>query len=298
MKKGINISMDTRETIIAGSSFVLGTFLLALCYNVFFMPNDIVVGGMSGIGMMLERLTGFKSQLFIYISSTILLIVSFIFIGKEETRNTVIGTFLYPLFITFTEPIANLILSNISFSEILVTVVLASISYGIACGLIYKYGFSTGGSDVLMKLVSKYAHFSEGTASVIVNISIILASSFIFGVDNASYAVIILVVSSIIVDKIEIGISDTKKFMIYTGKVNKVKKIITNEFGTGYTVFPTRGGYSHVRGSMIMVVIRNRDMNLIKERILDVDPDAFFVISDCYEVHGGTRKSNIPFLND
>lgn len=296
MKEEIKISKDTKETILTGVSFVFGTFCLALCYNLFFIPNDIVVGGMSGIAIVINHLTGFNSQVFIYVSSTLLLIISYLFLGKEETQRVIIGTFLYPLFVTFTSPIAKLILPYFTFHEILVTVALASLLYGFSNGLIYKYGYSTGGGDVIIRLISKYLHMSEGTSVLLFDSFIVLLGGFAFGVEKAVYAVIIIIIASSLVDKITIGISDSKKFMIYTRESRKVKILIEEEFKTGFTIFPTVGGYSHLKGAMIMCVIRNRDTHLFKERILEIDPHAFFVISDCYEVQGGVKRSNLPFI--
>ena len=290
------LSKDTKEIILTGVSFVFGTFCLALCYNLFFNPNDIVVGGMSGIAIVVNHLTGFNSQIFIYVSSTLLLIVSYLFLGKEETKRVIIGTFLYPLFVTFTAPIANLILPYFTFHEILVTVALASLLYGFSNGLIYKYGYSTGGGDVIIRLLSKYCHMSEGTSVLLFDSFIVLLGGFVFGVEKAVYAVIIIVIASSLVDKITIGISNSKKFMIYTRESRKIKILIEEEFKTGFTIFPTVGGYSHLKGAMLMCVIRNRDTHLFKERILEIDPHAFFVISDCYEVQGGVKRSNLPFI--
>lgn len=297
MEKGkCEISKDTKETIVIGFAFVFGTFCLALCYNLFFVPNDIVVGGTSGLAIIIEELTGFNSQVFIYAASFVLLLVSYAFLGKEETKRTVVGSVLYPIFITFTSPIANFLLQYLTFQEILVTVVLASLLYGFSNGIIYKFGYTTGGSDVIMQVLCKYFHLSEGTSSIIFNILIILFGAFVFGFDMGVYAIIILVVSSLVVDKIIIGISNSKKFMIYTRESRKVKKLIEDEFQTGFTIFPTVGGYSHIRGAMIMCVIRNRDVNFFKTKILEIDPTAFFVISDCYEVRGGVKRSNLPFI--
>lgn len=295
-KRIFSISKDTKELLIIGISFVFGTFCLALCYNLFFVPNNIVVGGTSGLAIILEELFNINSEVFIYATSIFLLIVSFIFLGKEDTERTVIGSLLYPLFITFTAPLAKFLLNYLAFQEILVTVLLAAMLYGFSNGIIYKYGYTTGGSDVVMQLLCKYFHWSEGKSSIVFNILIILFGAFTFGFDMGVYALIILVVSSIIVDKIIIGISDSKKFMIYTRESRKVKKIIHDEFMTGFTIFPTVGGYSHIRGAMIMCVISNRDVRLFKDRILEIDPEAFFVISDCYEVRGGVKRSNLPFI--
>ncbi len=296
MKKEEKISKkDTREVIVTGLSFVLGTFLLALCYNLFFVPNDIVIGGVSGLAIVFNELTGFNTEAFIYIANIVLLLVSYVFLGREDTQRVLLGTFLYPLFITFTAPIATFLLNYITFSEFLITVVLASLMYGVSNGLVYKYGYSTGGSDVLVRLLCNYLHFNEGTGVIIVNIFIILAGAFVFGIDTATYAIIINLVGSVLVDKISIGISNSKKFMIYTRESAKVKKVIEKDVKTGYTIFPTEGGYSHKKGAMIMCVIRNRDVNLFKSKILEIDPSAFFVINDCYEVQGGVKRSNLPF---
>lgn len=297
MKKNKNVDNELKQTIFTGIGFVFGVFCLALCYNLFFAPNNIVVGGVSGLSIIIKEVTNINAQVFIYVTNFILLIVSYIFLGKENSERVLVGTLLYPLFITFTSPIAKLIITFFTFKEILVTVITASLLYGFSNGLIYRVGYSTGGGDVIIKLMCKYFHITEGKGFLIFNMLIIIFGAFIFGIDTAVYAIIILVVSSVMVDKISIGVSDSKKFMIYTRKSKYVKKAITDEFMAGYTIFPTIGGYSHIRGSMIMCVIRNRDVGLFKERILKIDPDAFFVISDCYEVQGGVKKSNIPFIN-
>ena len=294
--KGIKISKDSKNVIVLGVAFVLGTFLLAMCYNLFFVPNSFVVGGMSGLSIIVEQLTGFNAQAFIYISSFILLIVCYTLLGKQEAKKVLLGSLLYPLFVTFTAPIARTLLVYLTFKEILVTVALASLLYGVSNGIIYKYGYSTGGADVIVRLLCKYLHFSEGKSILLFNILIIIFGGYLFGVDTAVYSTIILVISSIIVDKISIGISDSKKFMIYTKESKKIKKLIQEEFMAGYTIFPTAGGYSHTKGAMIMCVIRNRDVTFFKEKILEIDPSSFFVISDCYEVQGGVKRSNLPFM--
>lgn len=297
MKRKVkNINLETKNTIITGVSFVFGTFCLALCYNLFFVPNNLVVGGTSGLAIILHELFNINSQVFIYATSIVLLIVSYVFLGKEETQRTVIGSLLYPLFVTFTSPIAKFLLNYLVFEEVLVTVALAALLNGFSNGIIYKFGYTTGGSDVIMRLLCKYFHLSEGTSSVVFNVLIILLGSLIFGFDMGVYALIILLVSSFIVDKIIIGMSSSKKFMIYTRESKKIKKLISEDFKTGFTIFPTVGGYSHIRGAMIMCVIRNRDINLFKDKILEIDPTAFFVISDCYEVQGGVKRSNLPFI--
>lgn len=95
-----------------------------------------------------------------------------------------------------------------------------------------------------------------------------------------------------IVDNILIGISNSKLFFIYTKEHQKVEEHILKVMKTGVTLLETEGGYSKEKGYMLMCVVPTRDYYLFKEIVLQIDPSAFFVIHDCYEVHGGKRKKS------
>lgn len=285
------------HTIFKGVSFVLGVFLLAMCYNILLLPNDFVVGGMSGLGIVLQGILGWNATSFIYISSAILLIISYVFLGKEATSNTIIGSLLYPLMITLTTPISNFILQKLDVNEMLVLVCLAGLFYGIGNGIIYKMGYTTGGGDVVMQLVSKYLKVSTARANFIYSFIIILLSGYVFGISSLIYAIIILVISNLVIDKIIVGISNSKVFFICTQQLKEVKEVIRNEYESGFTILPTKSSFFHKKGEVIMVVVPNRLYYSFKNRILEIDPKAFFIINDCYEVGGGQRKPIIPFLH-
>ena len=291
-----DILREYASIVARGLIFTFGVALLALNYNLFLLPNELVIGGTSGIAIILNKILGINPEVFIYIASFVLLIVSFIFLGIEKTKNTIIGTLLYPLMITFTTPIAKVILEHLVIEEMLLTVLVSGVIYGLSNGLIFKSGFTTGGSDVIMQLLSKYLKIPEGKSSFYSNVIIILIAGVVFGIVQVIYAIIILYISTILIDKILIGISDSKVFYIYTRKSEEIKKLIIEELKTGYTVFPTIGGYSHSKGEMLMCVIPTRDYYIFKESVLNIDKNAFFVINDCYEVNGGVKKKNLPFI--
>ena len=287
---------STKATLVVGISFVLGVFLLALNYNLFLLPNNYVVSGMSGIAIAFEELIGFNATLFIYLTNGILLVMSFIFLGIEKTRNTIVGTILYPLMITFTAPIAKLLNCYFPLNDTFLVIVFAAVLYGLSNGLIYKCGYTTGGNDVLMQMLNKYFKIPESKALTFVNAVVIIFGGLTFGYMKAIYATIILILSSMVIDKIMFGLSDSKLFYIYTREEEKVKKTILEEIQSGFTIIPTKGGYSHTKGCMIMCVVPNRDYYIFKNKILEIDPTAFFVIESCYEVNGGVKRSNLRFL--
>ena len=287
---------DVKEALIEGIFLVVGVFLYALCFNLFLIPNDLVVSGFSGVAIVAQKLFGWPASTFIYITNAILLVVSFIFLGWKLTKRNIAGSIMYPLMITVSEPIANFLDNYIIGDDFYLVLLFAIILYGVSSGLIYRTGFSTGGSDIIMQILNKYLNISESKAMIGANSLIIIVGMIVFGFNKGVYSFIILICSTYFIDKIMFGLSDSKVFYIYTKKLRKIKKLILDDFQTGFTSIPSRGGYSQKRGFMIMCVVSNRDYYLFKQKILEIDPQAFIIINSCYEVNGGVKRRTLPFL--
>ena len=290
------INESDKETIFEGLFFVFGVFLYALCFNTFLIPNDLVVSGFSGVAIVTQRLFGWNPQVFIYVTNFILLGVSFIFLNWKTTKKNIVGSIMFPLMITITTPVANFLNDKLIGDDFIIILLFSIILYGVSSGLIYRSGFSTGGSDIIMQIINKYIKAGESKAMIVANSLIILLGMIVFGFDKGVYSFIILITSTYFIDKIMFGISDSKVFYIYTKKVRKIKKLILEDFKTGLTIIPSRGGYSKKRGHMIMCVVGNQDYYKFKERILEIDPNAFIIINKCYEVNGGVKRSSFHFI--
>ena len=281
-----------KESII----FFIGVLISALAYNIFVIPNNFVIGGVSGLAIVVNVIFKIDPVVFLYVVNVILLIVSYIFIGKDKTYASLIGSFLYPLLITFTAPIAKIIIPYINIDNILVTVAITGCLLGIGNAIIYKVGYSTGGGDVVMQLLNKYHKISEGKATLIMDIIIILLGGAILGLANVIYSSLIIVIETNLIDKVLIGISDCKMFFVYSKKDTEIRDYVIKNLNTGVTLFNTRGGYNDNDNTMLMVVVPNKDYYLFKESILRIDNEAFFVVSDCYEATGGVKRKNLPFI--
>ena len=292
----MKLTQADKETILEGLSFVLGVFLYALMFNTFFSLYDLVVSGFSGIAIVVQKLFGWDAQIFIYITNFILLAISFIFLKWEITKKNIIGSLLFPLMITITTPMATFLNDKLIGDDFLIILLFSIILYGVSSGLIYRSGFTTGGSDIIMQIINKYLHVSESKSMIIANAFIIVLGMLVFGFNKGVYSFIILITSTYFIDKIMFGVSDSKVFYIYTKRVRKVKKLILNDFKTGLTIIPSRGGYSLKRGHMIMCVVSNHDYYRFKEAILEIDPNAFIIINQCYEVNGGVKRSSFHFI--
>ncbi len=294
--KTITETIKSRQIISRTIIMIISVFILALNYNLFLLSNNFVIGGTSGLAIIIQKIFNIEPSFFIFITSLILIIMSIIFLGFESTSKTIIGSLLYPIFISLTSSIAKIITPYLNFESTIIIVLLAGLLSGLANGFIYKTGFNTGGSDVLMKIINKYYKISEGKSLFIVNLIIMLSGAFLFGINKFIYALIILFINTKVIDRILIGISNSKLFFIHTKKINEVKKFIIEELNSGVTIFNATGGFSKQKNDVLMCVVKTNDYYLFKDAVLEIDPHAFFVINDCYEVSGGVKGKNFPFI--
>lgn len=272
------------DRLIRSFEFLLGVFVVALSYNVFLLPSNIVYG-VGGIGVILKKTFGITPSITIFVGSMLLLILSYFTLGKKKTAHTVAGSILYPIFVEATSYYVNFFdLGNL---EPIVIVIVGAVMHGLGLGLIFKAGYTTGGTDILNDIVSKIGKMSIGKAMLLTDGLIILISLFVFNFPTFIYSIISLYIISIMTDKVILGISQSKTFYIITDNETLVKKFIMNNLNHGVTVLNGRGGYTGDNQKVIMCTIPTREYYVVKEGIREIDPQAFFLVTDAYEVFGG-----------
>ena len=288
MKKSTPIlSRIFSSNIVYRYTFVtLALIIAAISYNVFLKPFSIVTGGTNGLAVLLEHFLNINSALIIFLLYFIFLILSFIFLGKEETIATAYITFIYPLLVYFTEDLTYIIKPD----NYLLAAFFAGVLSGVANGVIFKVGFNTGGVGVCSKIIFKYIKIPISTANFLVNCTIVLAGAFSFGFAVVLYAVVVLVINKIISEKILVGISAGKAFYIISDKYLEISAFLTDYLKHDVTMFDTIGKYTNVKNKMLMVVIPTEEYYVLKESILEIDSKAFVFIADSYEVLGEDRS--------
>ncbi len=265
--------------------FLIGSFLVACSFNLFLSPNNLVPGGVSGISIILNFIIGIDPSLVILISSIILLILSYFTLGKEKTRASILGSLVFPVFVKLTANIGAYI--DIDSSQILLSTIFGGLIYGFGAGMIFKAGYTSGGTDILNQILSKYLKIGMGTSMLLSDGLIVFASAFFFGINKFMYSLIILYIISYMTDRVILGISDSKAFYIITDEEHKVKEYILKYLNHGVTVFQAKGGYKKEKQTVLMCVLPTKDYYKLKEGIHEIDPDSFFVVTDAYEVFGG-----------
>lgn len=264
---------------------VWGILMYSLAYTICFIPNDIVIGGTSGLAQIVNHYTNINIVLLVFIFSLIIQILGFIFLGVKEGLKTMLGVIIFPIFLEFSTIFLEYIdITNIS---LLLITLISSVIMGFGNGIILKSGFSGGGFQTLAQILHKYLKISMGKASIIVNAIVILAGGLIFNVSNILYAIICLYVSSYITDKVLLGTSECKTFFIVTEKEKEVNEFIGTNLGHNATVMDARGGYSNDHKKVLMCAVPSRQYFLMKEVVKEIDKDAFFLATDTYEIQGG-----------
>lgn len=281
----ISIKVDNKDKIKRYIQLCIGCLLISMSFNMFLASNELVPGGISGFSIILNEVFGINKSIIILSMDLILLVLSYLFLGKKKTKDSILGSLLFPIFVELTSNINNYI--QIDTSQLLLSSIFGGVVYGFGAGIIFKAGFTTGGTDILNQIMSKYLKISMGKSMIICDGTIVLLSGIFFGLTKLMYSVIILYLISYMSDRVILGISDSKAFYIVTDEEKKIKEYIMKYLNHGVTVFNAKGGYKKERQTVLLCVLPTKDYYRLKEGIHEIDPDAFFVVTDAYEVFGG-----------
>jgi len=270
------------------SMLFLSLLLSAIIYNVFVLPINLVTGGSGGIATITNYVYGIDPSLMILIVSLICILFSLMYLGIEATTGTIIASLLYPFLVKLTQPLAEFI--TIDFSDLFIIVIIAGVLSGISNGLMYKSGYSNGGLPVIGQILYKYYKIPVAKTSLVSNLVIVFIGGIFFGWTKVMYAIILLYINSLFINKILLGTSQNKAFYIITNEDDKVKNYIIKELGQNATIFDVKGGFLEKKDNVILTVIPTMDYYKLTAGIRQIDKDAFFLATDSYEVVKGKKK--------
>ena len=277
------INSDNRSERIA--VFIWGVLIYAIAFSIFFSPRNIVTGGTTGLSLIVKSIFHIDTEVFVFITSFVLLVLGYFLLGKGNTIRTFFGVVLLPIFMEFSSVFTSFF--DVSNSSMFMVVFFGGIMMGFGNGLVIRSGFSVGGFQTLYQILYKYFGVSIGKSTLILNGILIFVSSFFFGIGNAMYAIIGLYISSFITDKVMLETSITKSFYIVTDKDKDISDYIHEVLGYSTTIMNGRGGYTNEERKVLMCAIPTRQYYMAKETIEEIDPNVFFLITDTYEVYGG-----------
>ena len=264
---------------------VIGTFLVALAFNLFLSPYNLASNGISGLAIIINRLTGINEGVFVLIVNIFLLGVSYNFLGRKKTKHSLIGSLLLPVFISITAPVSKyIVLKDL---DLLIIALLGGIISGIGYGLIYQHDYTTGGTDILNQLMEKYYKIPMNKAILYIDGMVVLLGGVVFGFSSMLYSMIVLYIISELSNRTMLKINQNQILLVQSKKIDQIKEYISKEYYYDSSILNSTGGYTKEKQKTLFCAVSKRDYYPIKEGILLIDPKAFITIITAYEEKNG-----------
>ncbi len=261
---------------------IIGILLVAMSFNLFLSPYHLAAGGISGLSLIINKLFHVNESIFIFLANFFLLVISYIYLGKEKTRKTILGSLLFPIFVSITSSITNYI--KIDDLELIVIAVLGGITSGVGYGIIFKSGHTSGGTDIINQIMEKYLYMPISKSIIIVDGIITLFGILAFNFTTMIYAFISLIFISIFTNKTIIGNGNAKIIYIYSKKYKEIKDYLHQELMIDSTDFDCYGGFKNKKGKLILTVVDSRKYYQIKQSVKLIDNEAFIVVTNSYHL--------------
>ena len=258
----------------------LACVVMAFNINYFFVGNKLAQGGVSGLSLIIHYLSNIDVSYLYFALNIPLIILAYIFLGKNFLLKTFFATFVLSVFLkvfaSFSEPLDDILLAAIFGGAI----------NGIAIGIVFYAGGSTGGMDIVAKIVNKYTGIPISRILLTTDFIVLSIVAVIFGKVIFMYTLISLVISSKMIDIIQVGIYSAKGVTIITTKEDEIRKRIMEDTGRGITLIDARGGYTQKEIGMLYCVVGQYQLIKVKTIVKEVDPSAFMIVADVHEVIG------------
>ncbi|MCY7007352.1 YitT family protein [Fusobacterium simiae] len=258
----------------------LACIVIAFNINYFFLGNKLGESGIAGLALIIHYLSHIDISYIYFAVNIPLIVLAYLFIGKEFLIKTLFATVILTIFLkvfgSFKGPIDDIFMASVFGGGI----------NGIAIGIVFYAGGSTGGTDIIAKIINKYYGISIGKILLIFDFIILSIIAFILGKIIFMYTLISVLVSAKMVDIIQEGIYSAKGITIISNKTEELRKKIMKDTGRGITLINAKGAYTQKEIGMLYCVVGKYQLIKVKNIVKEVDPAAFMIVSQVHEVVG------------
>jgi uncharacterized membrane-anchored protein YitT (DUF2179 family) len=280
----------TRDYLI----IVLGSLIQAVSLRIFFVPANLASGGVSGIAQLINHFTGWPIGMMVLIGNIPLFALGWRFLGgRRFAMRTALAIVAYSLFtdllvtLPFFAPngAASILINDLK-GDIFLNSLYGAIISGIGYGLVYRARGTSGGSDILARILNYWRGVSMTQSYLIVDTAVILSAGFIFGWKQALYAMITLYVSGLVSETVLEGGETVRTAMIVTNKPEDVSARVFEDLERGVTYLEGRGAYTGSSRPVLYCVVNRSEVATLKAIVHEIDPEAFMVIGVAHEALG------------
>jgi uncharacterized membrane-anchored protein YitT (DUF2179 family) len=282
--------INSRDYIL----IALGALIQAISLRIFFVPADLASGGVSGIAQLINHFTGWPIGMMILIGNVPLFALGWRFLGgRGFALRTAVAIVTYALFtdllvrLPFFAPngAASYLINDLK-GDIFLNSLYGAIISGIGYGLVYRARGTSGGSDILARILNKWRGISMTQSYLMVDTVVILSAGFVFGWKQALYAMITLYVSGLVAETVLEGGGTVRTAMIVTSRPENVSVRVMEDLERGVTVLEGTGAFTGASKPVLYCVISRAEVAMLKTIVHEIDPEAFMVIGVAHEALG------------
>ena len=273
-----------REFMYETFLLIVGCFLLALSFVLFFDPHSIAPGGLTGLAVIVNYLFNIPLWIVNLIFNVPLFIIAYKVLTKRECLKTLLGIVFFTLALNLCENFAILEITN----DVLLATLTGGVILGLGLGIIFKINGTTGGTDLIGLILNRWFPSVSvpklmGVADFIVVVSSIVATG---KVEIGLYSAIGLYIAVLVSDMVIQGIYSAKSFTIISNSPDEISSAILEKMSRGVTILNAKGGYTKEDKDALLVVVGKKEVSTLRKIVKTVDPNAFVVITDVHEALG------------
>ncbi len=262
---------------------ILGNAILAMGTAAFVVPNGLISGGVTGIGLILQRLFGLPVDIGVFVADGVLFLLGAAVMGKAFAATIILSTIVYPTFFSLFGKIP--FLTNLT-DDKLMAAIYAGLLMGAGIGLVIKVGGSTGGMDIPPIILHKLFGLSIPVMISAGDILLLLVQAFYSSTEQVLYGILVVMLTSIVIDKVLIMGQKQTQVMVISPEYERINQAIHQKIDRGSTLIHATSGLEKQEQKVVLSVISNRQLNDLNELILQIDPQAFVIANEVNEVKG------------
>ena len=258
------------------------TFIVAVAVFFFMMPNNLAIASIAGLAVVLQKFIPLSVATISLIFNVGLLIIGFIFVGREFGGKTVYTSVILPIFVGIFEKLFPKYngLTGDAFLDMICYIFIVSIGLS----LLFNHNASSGGLDIIVKILNKYLHIDKGKAMSIAGMLVSLSAIFAYDTKTVVLSVLGTYLNGIILDYFLFGTNIKKKVCILSRKNEEIKKYILKNMHSGATLYKVIGAYNNEEHEEVVAIVNKREYGILMQYIRRTDPDAFVTVSTINEV--------------
>ncbi|MCG7406478.1 YitT family protein [Paenibacillus sp. ACRRX] len=267
---------------------MIGTAIYAFGLLYFIIPNQLMEGGVTGITVLLKYAAEINPALSTLVINIPLFLVGWRSLGKVQMIYSIFGVLSLTFFLWLFELAVSRqwIVPFQTEHDFILATLYAGVTLGTGLGIVFRFGGTTGGVDILARIANRKFHISMGQFILILDVFIIGAALFYIPKEKILYTLVAVFIASKMIDFIQEGAYAAKSFTIITDHPDEIGKLITSELERGVTLIPAIGYYSRQDKQMVYCVVARHEMRRLKSIVKTVDPRAFIVVGDVHDVLG------------